>query len=90
MHLLSLKTGRPHPLARNAHLSKDVDAQGSSPCFNFQIRIFGEYIGLMGDLDDDDGGAELLVWQWKTGVLKQMVHFFNVYALIDCDFCLGP
>ncbi|KAF8195944.1 hypothetical protein K438DRAFT_1826775 [Mycena galopus ATCC 62051] len=65
VHLLSLNTGRPHPLARNAHLAGDDNAPGPSSPSHFEIRVFGDYVGLM--VED----AELLVWEWKTGVLKK-------------------
>ncbi|KAJ6484978.1 hypothetical protein C8R47DRAFT_958351, partial [Mycena vitilis] len=83
VHLLSLQTGSPHPLARNPHLSRDVDAFGPSPSHNFQIRIFGKYIGLMAELDDGD--AELLVWEWQSGVLKKHLYpdSMTSFAFLD-------
>ncbi|KAK7061681.1 F-box domain-containing protein [Favolaschia claudopus] len=69
VHLLSLSTGRPHPLARNPQLSRDVDEPRHSSSYQFQIRIYGEHIGLLTDAHDDTAG--LMVWGWKTGVMKK-------------------
>lgn len=80
MHLLSLTTGRPHPLARNPHLSRDVDV-GPSSSHNFQIRIFGEYIGVMAETDEEK--VELLVWDWKSAVIKKVSYFPKIHAPIN-------
>ncbi|KAJ7667980.1 hypothetical protein DFH06DRAFT_1126648 [Mycena polygramma] len=88
VHLLSLKPGSPHPLARNPHLSRDVDAPGPSPSHNFQIRIFGKYIGLMAE--SDEGDVELLVWEWQSGVLKKHLYpdYMTSFAFLDDNMLL--
>ncbi|KAJ7368178.1 hypothetical protein DFH08DRAFT_981703 [Mycena albidolilacea] len=85
VHLLSLKTGTPHPLARNPHFSRDFDEPGALPEYcHCQIRIFGEYIGVMVQSESHDQ-VSLFVWEWKSGVMKQDVHRDDMtsFAFLD-------
>ncbi|KAJ7276250.1 hypothetical protein B0H12DRAFT_1227422 [Mycena haematopus] len=86
VHILSMTTGIPHPLARNPHLSRDFDEQPGplpSSC-HFQIRIFGGYIGVMTESDEIDE-TSLLVWEWKSGVMKKHLYSEEMtsFAFLD-------
>ncbi|KAJ7781280.1 hypothetical protein B0H16DRAFT_1497782 [Mycena metata] len=83
VHLLSLKTGRPHPLARQPRLSAELDSPGPSLSYSFQIRIFGEHIGVMTEPEDEM--LELHVWEWKTGLLKKHIcqDHITSFAFLD-------
>ncbi|KAJ7228701.1 hypothetical protein GGX14DRAFT_414427 [Mycena pura] len=86
IHLLSLQTGRPHSLARSPRLSRDVVESTAYSHHNFQIRIFGEYVGIMADLDDENTEySELQIWNWKTGDLKKYLYGdeFTSFAFMD-------
>ncbi|KAJ7744482.1 hypothetical protein DFH07DRAFT_24480 [Mycena maculata] len=72
IHLLSLQNGGPHPLARKAGLSPDIDSSDYPAPHHFQIRIFGDHVGVLTDSIDR---VELIVWEWKTGNLKK--HLFD-------------
>ncbi|KAJ7498966.1 hypothetical protein FB451DRAFT_18603 [Mycena latifolia] len=80
LHLLSLQTGRSHPSARTPSLSRQV---GTPDPMSFQIRIFGEYIGIMVENDDED--VELLVWEWKSGNIKKHLRRDDMtsFAFLD-------
>ena len=79
VHLLSLTTGIPHPSARNPQLSQDFDEQLGPPLLSchFQIRIFGEHIGVMIESFEVEE-TRLLVWEWKSGVMKKVRYFFRL------------
>ncbi|KAJ7179208.1 hypothetical protein C8R46DRAFT_1072889 [Mycena filopes] len=82
VHLLSLRTGRPHPLARQPQLSVQVDPLMPSLAYSFQIRIFGEFIGVM--TEPEDGDPELHVWEWKSGLLKRHIDdHITSFAFLD-------
>ncbi|KAF7355188.1 F-box domain-containing protein [Mycena sanguinolenta] len=86
VHLFSLTTGLPHPLARNSHLSRDFDEQSGPPLLSchFQIRIFGEYIGVMIESFEVEE-TRLLVWEWKSGVMKKHLYSDDMtsFAFLD-------
>ncbi|KAJ7047414.1 hypothetical protein C8F04DRAFT_1058758 [Mycena alexandri] len=83
IHLLSLKTGRPHPLARQPRLSAELNSPSPSATYFYQIRIFGEYIGVMTEHEDEI--LELHVWEWKTGTLKKHIFEEHItsFAFLD-------
>ncbi|KAJ7638775.1 hypothetical protein FB45DRAFT_1023539 [Roridomyces roridus] len=70
VRLLSLETGRPHSLAKDPCLSTGVCIPTTGFPPSFQIRIFGEYVGVM--LDDIET-MFLFVWKWKSGTLKKHI-----------------
>lgn len=38
--------------------------------WSYSIRVSGDYVGILfinDDIDDDNDGNELVVWNWKTG-----------------------
>ncbi|KAI0082257.1 hypothetical protein K474DRAFT_1703260 [Panus rudis PR-1116 ss-1] len=63
VHLLSLRTGKPHPLApKPAILSHTPRFQ----TLNFTIQTCSHHVAVLYHSQVDNGG-ELLVWNWKTG-----------------------
>ncbi|KAF8211276.1 hypothetical protein K438DRAFT_1807028 [Mycena galopus ATCC 62051] len=79
-HLISLTTGGPHPLARNPRLSRDFRKRPGQ----FQIRIFGEYVGVMTE-SGEVSEVGLLVWEWKSSVLKKHLYEDDMtsFAFLD-------
>ncbi|KAJ7068223.1 hypothetical protein C8F01DRAFT_1117338 [Mycena amicta] len=85
IHLLSMKTGQPHPAARLPRLAREIQDH-VPPTFDFfQIRISGSYVGLMTELEagHEVASLELFVWEWRTGVLKK---YLNSPALTSFAF----
>ncbi|KAJ6599108.1 hypothetical protein DFH09DRAFT_1130142 [Mycena vulgaris] len=82
VHIFSLQTGRPHPLARTPSLSRPIDVLGPS---SFQIRILGDYIGIL--VEDDEEAVELLVWEWKTGNIKKHIRGDDMTSFAFLDNC---
>ncbi|KAJ7095342.1 hypothetical protein B0H15DRAFT_904062 [Mycena belliarum] len=82
VHLLSLQTGQAHPSARNPLLARLIQMNMPGPS-SFQIRIFGEYIGVMAEDFDDD--VELLIWNWKSATLKKHMRRADItsFAFLD-------
>lgn len=70
LHILSLKTGKPHPFAELPQISAHLQSTGSSQ--SFKIRIYGQNLGVMTRRGDEI--FELHVWSWKTGVLRKVCY----------------
>ncbi|KAJ7283696.1 hypothetical protein C8J57DRAFT_1462686 [Mycena rebaudengoi] len=83
VRLLSLDTGRPHPLARNSCLSHQLRT-AAFECM-VEIRIFGEYVGVLFEPNAHLRKPELLIWEWKSGnVMKNLcVPNITSFAFLD-------
>jgi hypothetical protein len=75
IRFLTLSSGETHPLARDTPTVEYTRTIPENPHirWSFSIRISGDYLGILvmnDDDDDDDDGNELVVWNWKTGVMN--------------------
>ncbi|KAJ7507754.1 hypothetical protein B0H11DRAFT_1968526 [Mycena galericulata] len=84
VHLLSLQTGCSHPSARHPRLSADIVVQDTPPPLQIQIRIFGDHVGVM---TETINAMELLVWEWKSGIMKKHVSNNDMTSFAFLDDC---
>lgn len=84
IRLLSLSTGEGHRLARDNATLEHLPAVLRLR-WTHSIRISGDYLGILfinndddgDDDDDDDDGNELVVWNWKTGVINLVSEYLH-------------
>lgn len=68
LHLLSLTTGLPHPLAHEPLISIDYDGRNKS--LGVRTDISQGLLGFMIYLEFFEGISELWVWDWKHATLR--------------------
>ena len=94
LHLLSLSTGNPHPLAHTPLIS--VDYNGRDGHLGVRADISRETLGFMAYLEFFEGISELWVWDWKHGRLRlvsteehdlesKLITSKNAYSNEDSD-----
>jgi len=72
VRLLTLSSGETHPLAKDRPTLEYTRTVPDNPHIHwtYSIRVCGDYLGILfinDDIDDDEDGNELVVWNWKTG-----------------------
>lgn len=74
IHLRSLRSNSPHPMANIDVLHANMKANLSDG-FNCHVRIFGDVLGVLLCRTAQNGHSlpsTLFVWQWTTGLTKMV------------------
>lgn len=74
LHLVTLSTGKPHPLAENPVLLIPDRFSWMGPLFT----LSGDYLCAISALESCDDDTAVWVWNWKTGKLH-IVCLFSLH-----------
>lgn len=74
---LSLTTFQKHPMARSSILVHEISASLASRCTNIQ-QLCANYICVLHSAQFDETSEELIVWDWISGEMKFVSHYFVV------------
>ncbi|KDQ09362.1 hypothetical protein BOTBODRAFT_529529 [Botryobasidium botryosum FD-172 SS1] len=97
IHLRTLSTNLPHPLARNAMLEQTITPYVDID-YTLRLQIMDHAIGVFFKANGAPGTSPpslLAVWQWTTGFIKTMMSFtdFNVpdaFSFLSADVFVLP
>lgn len=78
LNLLSMATGKGHPLARSPELSLPF-----TQADDFEMKVNGVFVGLLVmhalEIDGTELWSPIMVWNWKTGVKVYVSTFLAAY-----------
>jgi hypothetical protein len=90
LHLRTISSNRPHPLAREGVLSFDIpiDAVLGNLAFNATLQLAYDMLSLSITIGPSSQGLRALVWNWKIGQCV-FVNLFLRSSVILLEFYSG-